>query len=601
MKKIKRIIPILFVFVMSFALVIATACSSCNDENAKTLDSIALDLSDAQTGYFEGGAFTAEGVKVVAHYTDSAAYPDEVLAHNAAGVSVNSAAFNGSAAGKYEISVSYTVGDVTKSASYTAVVVGEDSAKRLKIDVTGAKTKFLTTEDFNADGLRVFVVADGPDGEIDIRCATDNYFINSNQYAKAVGKYMINVGFATEEIYLESEYEVEVIAPRAGVDVRLKSGVQQYYVAGSTGADLSDFANWVEVRVPDGYGIVDENSAPLASDQYTVSLWLGKTQITNPTGLGKGAYQVLVSYQGHESFALIFVEDLITKIERTGGETEQIQSSLDRITSTWTYTATYESGATGAIPAADVKVTDFKPSKVGEGTATLTYEYKTYSGEVKTATGTAAYTILSPGSAQTKKYEYSFAELTAKVLERTQMADKIALTAADFATEKNSFLTFVSEGAGSSDQLRTNSDKTKFTCFEIKGDRLQVTFSGKGTLTVGFSSTGGSNVSALGLKAADGTVIAGTPVDSSVTILDADAGDAKAGYAKITGTSEGKVLFDIPAAGTYTISSIYPTDTSTRGARIYSIVMEDIVGGKAAAASLDEVELLAIVDDRRDA
>lgn len=209
-------------------------------------------------------------------------------------------------------------------------------------------------------------------------------------------------------------------------------------------------------------------------------------------------------------------------------------------------------------------------------TITLSYQ------QVGASTRLALFAVeaigpVSGGSETSATYTFDFAELQAKVKERVSkiepntnpnndnkpyitddtLGDKIQLAATDFASEKNSFITFLS-GSTKSDQYRTSSGG----CFEIKGDRLQVTLTHAGTITIAFASTGTDNTSDFGLKKADGTFVSGTGATASTT----------AGMYSVSGTSFVEITFTVEA-GTYTITT--GSTTYDRGARINKLVVVD--------------------------
>ncbi|MDE6356440.1 MAG: Ig-like domain-containing protein [Clostridia bacterium] len=104
---------------------------------------------------------------------------------------------------------------------------------------------------------------------------------------------------------------------------------------------------------------------------------------------------------------------------------------------------------------------------------------------------------------------------------------------------------------------------------EVKGDGLTITFEGPGTLTIGFCSTNDSKTSGIGIKTSDGTLlkaktlgVAGSAADvkhTPVAGTTTEGSEYNEGYYLVTGAqylkSYGTVVFDIPAAGTYTISA----------------------------------------------
>ena len=122
--------------------------------------------------------------------------------------------------------------------------------------------------------------------------------------------------------------------------------------------------------------------------------------------------------------------------------------------------------------------------------------------------------------------------------------------------------------------------RTSNNCIENKNDGLSVTFQGYGTITITFSSTGGSTVSRLGLQNANGEYLVadvnGTTAQLSDSSLNGEAVDpSELGTYEVKGTGSGAtVTFTISAPGTYTINC--PSITLGRGARILNVSMTDI-------------------------
>lgn len=150
----------------------------------------------------------------------------------------------------------------------------------------------------------------------------------------------------------------------------------------------------------------------------------------------------------------------------------------------------------------------------------------------------------------------------------------------DYFTGDNAFLTLTAEA--SSNVLRGKDAAGKnatLKAIEIKEGALSVTFTGAGTLTVGFASTGGSNTSGMAVKNAAGVCLTGT---TTATLIGAED-ELNAGFYQTTGTAAVEVTFNITEAGTYTIwGGIYNADSTkpsgvnnARATRIHTIVMVD--------------------------
>ncbi len=174
-----------------------------------------------------------------------------------------------------------------------------------------------------------------------------------------------------------------------------------------------------------------------------------------------------------------------------------------------------------------------------------------------------------PSEATPHTNTYDYALITGATADREKIGQ-------DKFTGANAFLT-VMEGKVTYRNKALDTTGKAPDCIEIKDEALQVTFKGTGTITITFSSTGGTNKSRLMLKAADGTIIEGETTATKITATDeVDKNGAavnEVGAYEVTGTTMVTVTFTITEAGTYTICS--PSGVTTRGCRIGSIVMVD--------------------------
>lgn len=123
-------------------------------------------------------------------------------------------------------------------------------------------------------------------------------------------------------------------------------------------------------------------------------------------------------------------------------------------------------------------------------------------------------------------------------------------------TGVNAFLTIVGENV---------TWRSSNNCIQNLNGGLQFTVNGSATVTIGFSSTGGSNESRLGLADSNGKYIPAVNVPSGVTLVT----DADAGAYSMVGTKQVTMTFTVSTAGTYTI--VCPGGVTGRGARIYNI------------------------------
>ena len=238
-----------------------------------------------------------------------------------------------------------------------------------------------------------------------------------------------------------------------------------------------------------------------------------------------------------------------------------------------TVMATYSDGSTKDVTDdAELKATCngevFTTAAAGnfEVTLTATHGGKTASTTCKIEVKASDTTGDGTGQETPTNYSFSLEELIKAMTARLGSAptDNAQLAESDF-TGDNAFLKLLAED--SNNKYRTASSG----CFEIKNEAISVTFKGTGTLSVGFASTGASNVSSFALKAADGSYLQATSKEEAeeVTI---DSGTAYT----VKGTAFTTISYTITKAGTYTFCAAVTSDTG-RNTRINSVEMKDTV------------------------
>ncbi len=156
--------------------------------------------------------------------------------------------------------------------------------------------------------------------------------------------------------------------------------------------------------------------------------------------------------------------------------------------------------------------------------------------------------------------------------------DKDVLTQASL-TGNNAFIT-LNDVENTKPNIRVNNAGEPYA-IEIKGEGMIVKFLGTGTISVTFSSTGGSNTSDFALKGANGYLVAAN--DSAIP-----AGNKESeGIYNVTGTTATAITltYEITEAGDYTLcTNVTPSGLNdgkgkyNRASRILAIEMTDKVG-----------------------
>ena len=115
---------------------IAWSAEYSSGSQTATLDSISLDTSDAPTTFNVGDDFSYEGLSVTAYYDDGT---DDIV------TPTNVSTPDLSSAGQKTVTVSYTEGGVTKTATYTITV---NAVTLESIEVSDAKTAYYVGDTF---------------------------------------------------------------------------------------------------------------------------------------------------------------------------------------------------------------------------------------------------------------------------------------------------------------------------------------------------------------------------------------------------------------------------------------------------------------------
>lgn len=450
----------------------------------------------------------------------------------------------------------------------------------IKIDTYGVKKSFALGDEFTAAGLQVTANFKNVDtDEVSSDDVSDDVVVDSSNYdANKVGSYDIHVSYTHAGVTRTDSYVVKVNAAEpkfGGITVEYEEGFNnkqnmQYNVSAVTIPN-----DKLIVKKVDANGEVGET---LSASDYNVDLYLGSVKQSS-WSVGGGAYTLLVSLKSDPdvtNFVNYYVIDQLTSLvwnkTAAGTVTEIDQWSSDKqvkeMASTWKFTAYYLSGASKPVTVADAGVT-YSCNVETSGSQPVSVVYTDYNAlGVKEDEDTSVTVTVNEINADINTYTYSYDALKAEMGNPT--GDKLQLTA-EFFTGVNSFLKFVEEGSSASDQYRSNGN------IEIKGGRLQVTFQGKGYIEIGFSSSGDTD-SGLVLMDKDNNYMYGIVKSGEAyeLIADDDLGNL-AGLFVIHGTKSSVVKFSVEEAGTYTIFSWWSHSGGSRGCRLQSVNMVDVV------------------------
>ena len=470
----------------------------------------------------------------------------------------------------------------------------EEEGKTLQsisLDSSSVRKEFAVGEPFTAEGLvvKASFVKDKSQQTEEVTLEAGDYKVDSSALDdRATGKHEIKVSYTYNEVTKDASYEVNVILDQDGLEVTLASGVESTYELSSTQPTVEIDTSKIVVKEINRDGSLSD-----AISDYSVKLYKGAEEVTLTSGkatVGGGAYAIWAEKESavfpgyiRSAFVLIYVNDSLEKIElKSGVGTFEQDAGADVISKTWEFTATYASGATKVLKAADCvfEINTKAPGK--DKTVQVSYTEADASGTVVTKSVEVKYTITLPEGSVTTKYEYSYAAIdNSELTADTKMTNEML-------TGVNSFLKV---GSGTATYRSKTKWKSGADIVEIKGEGLLVTFEGTGTITIGFGSTGASNTSSFGLKDSKGNYVAAT----AKTYEDPALADTYI----TTGTSVVEVTFEITAPGTYALVGAV-NSAHDRNVRIHSIKMEDTVlgGASAAAVALDPSNQVYIVDKK---
>ncbi len=458
----------------------------------------------------------------------------------------------------------------------------------ISVDSSAAKTEYTVGESFSSDGI---VVTATYDDATTATIASGSYTVDSSAYkSSTVGTYSITVSYTESEVTKTSSYSVTV----AEADVEeTDTGYGGLYITKTTTDYTVSSDDGVTVSTDDlSVYLVDEDgnvSSTALSSGYTLKYYKEDVELESLSNLTEGKYQIWAYYANPYSdepaqlsnFIFINVADTIASIALSNAETgtfTQIVGTTDLMSSTWEYTLTYASGVTETIKADDANL-------VVSGISTLTAVTDaeatvTYTKGTTEVSCTVKYSITQKSGKTT--YTFSYDELTTAMFGDAAGTDKTALDAKYF-TGSNAFITYC--GTSASDVWRSSS------CIEVKGEALQVTFLGTGTITISFGSnkaateSSAGNTSTLALKNESGSYLTATSYDT--TGVTETAGTTV--YYSASGSTAYDVTFTITEAGTYTICTNLGGEG--RVARIHGITMTDVIGDDESDASAVSIDI----------
>ena len=236
----------------------------------KTLDSISLDTSDTQTTFYVGDTFNYDDLVVTANYDDGSS---DIVAPT----SVSSP--NMSTAGQKTVTVSYTEGDVTKTATYTITV---NAVTLSSIEVSNAKTAYYVGDSF----VKPTVTATFSNGSTSD--VTDSATFSGYNLSNA-GNQTVSVSYTSGGVTKTTYYSITVTA------VSITSITISGYTTSFSVGDTFSFGGTVTAHYNNGSSSDVTTSANFTG--YNMST-TGTQTVTVSYGGQTATYQITVTSSG---------------------------------------------------------------------------------------------------------------------------------------------------------------------------------------------------------------------------------------------------------------------------------------------------------------
>ncbi|MDE7440382.1 MAG: bacterial Ig-like domain-containing protein, partial [Clostridia bacterium] len=449
----------------------------------------------------------------------------------------------------------------------------------ISVDASKAKTEYFVGDEFTSEGI--VVTATFSNSEDPVTLNTNEYTVDSSAFNKAqAGTYAIKVSSTYENVTKDASYNVTVnkLPDFDGLEVTLTEGTEDTFTLTAEKTTVEIDTTKIVVKEINEDGTVGDEIT-----EYTTKLFNGQEEVELTDGkamVGAGAYAIWAEKASdtipgftRKGFVLVYVNDAMTNFELKGGTFTQ-GAGIDVISKTWTFTATYTSGATREI-SSDVCDFAINTSTIAANASTVV-SYTDYNakGEDVTMSVNVTYSITMPYG-QTLNYVYDYS-----AIDYSEMpGDKTDLTQSDLKGV-NSFLEI---GTGTVQYRNKTEWGAGEDVIEIKKEALYVTFIGTGTITIGFSSNSGKNESSVGLM----EVSSKKYIEATFNASSAKEDPAKSNTYIVSGSVSAELTFTITKPGRYVIVAAVNKEGYDRSARIHSIVMQDVVPDARSAKNVN--------------
>ena len=329
------------------------------------LSSLAVTAKPTTTTYYVGQTFNSDGMKITATYSNNTT--KDVTS------SVKTTGFDSSTAGTKTVTVSYTEGSITKTASFSVII------KAIELSSIAVTTKPTTTtyyvgQSFNSAGMKI-TAAYNNNSTKDVTSNVKTTGFDSS----TVGTKTITVSYTENGITKTTGFSVTILA-KTVTELKVTAPIKKEYYVGES-FDKSGLI--VKATYNDETTTDVTNSASLSGfDSKTA----GKKTIT-------------VSYGGQsKTFDVTVVAVEVTSISLNTANTKIKYYVGDTFDKTGVVvTAKYNNGTTADVTSS-ATFSGFSSTSIGDKTITVSYSGKTATFKVNVKAGLSNTSTLSPTS-----------------------------------------------------------------------------------------------------------------------------------------------------------------------------------------------------------
>ena len=255
-------------------------------QSTRTLSSITLDTEDVKTAFFEWDTFNYEGLGVTAYYDDST---EDIV------VPTTVSTPNFSTTGTKTVTVSYTEGDVTKTATYQITVANPTLSS---ITVENEKTSYYVGDDFVAPSVTA-TYNNSATEDVSSLATYSGYNMNNS------GNQTVTVSFTRNGTTKTTSYQITVAS--VSIESISVTGYTTDFILGDSfsfgGTVYANYNNGVSSDITNSCEFSGYNMSSIGSQTVTVSYLTYST-----------SYEILVSPQSDKItyVATIYPTDFVT-------------------------------------------------------------------------------------------------------------------------------------------------------------------------------------------------------------------------------------------------------------------------------------------------